>query len=197
LSDLFADGVTFSPGVNVSTKYFGKTGKHTVGGAITTKQYTPFDAIRQVIIPGPPINPIEPQGGSWSLSYTFRQYLVEKGPGDGWGLFGQASFADRATSPTTTFFNVGLGGNGAFARRGRDEFGVSYAYTDLSEDLKNNLDLIPPGSQHLRSEHQLELFYDVHVAPWLQVTGDLQIIRPTATAADTAIVPGARLRIVF
>ena len=44
-------------------------------------------------------------------------------------------------------------------------------------------------------EHQLEVFYNLHLTPWFQLTGDLQIIRPSRPAADTAIVPGARLRI--
>jgi len=84
LDDLFADGVTFSPGYNIPTKYFGKTAKHSFGGAITTKKYNPFDSIRQIIIPGPPLNPVQPKRGSWSASYTFRQYLVERGHRDGW-----------------------------------------------------------------------------------------------------------------
>jgi porin len=197
LSDLFADGVTFSSGVSFSAKHFGKTAKHSFGAAITTKEYTPFDAIRQVVIPGPPLFPIEPQGGSWSVNYVFRQYLVERGARDGWGLFSQVSFADRATSPITVFFDIGLGGNGLTEARPRDEFGVAYAYTDLSEDLKDNLNLITLGGRPVRSEHQFEFFYDLHIFPWLQLTGDLQIIRPTLTSADTAVVPGARLRIVF
>jgi porin len=196
LSDLFTDGVTLAPGINFPTKYFGKTGKHTVGGAITTKKYTPFDAIRQAIIPGPPINPVEPQGGSWSLSYTGRQYIVERGGRDGWGLFGQISFADQATSPVTTFFDVGLGGNGLFPARQRDEFGISYAYTDVSEELKENLDLLPLGGE-LRVEHQLEMFYNLHLTPWFRLTGSLQILRPNRPAADTAVVPAVRLRVVF
>jgi hypothetical protein len=44
---------------------------------------------------------------------------------------------------------------------------------------------------------RLEVFYDLHVAPWFQVTGDLQIIRPASATADTAVVPDARLKIVF
>jgi porin len=107
------------------------------------------------------------------------------------------SFADRATSPITVFFDIGLGGNGLTEARPRDEFGVAYAYTDLSEDLKDNLNLITLGGRPVRSEHQFEFFYDLHIFPWLQLTGDLQIIRPTLTSADTAVVPGARLRIVF
>jgi len=197
LSDLFEDGVTFYPSINVPTTYFGKTGKHTFGGAITTKAFTPFDAIRQVIIPGPPLHPITPQSGSWSVMYVFRQYIVERAEGDGWGLFSQTSFADQATSPVTAFFDVGLGGNGVFSTRPHDEFGIAYAYTDLSQDLKDNLDLLTRGGPPVRAEHQLEMFYNAHIVPWLQLTGDLQIIRPTLTAADTAIVPGVRLRIVF
>ena len=197
IDDLFADGITFSPGINFSTKHFGKSGKHTFGAAITTKEYTPFDAIRQAIIPGPPLNPVEPQRGSWSINYVVRQYIVERAPKDGWGLFGQVSFADSGTSPITTFFDIGLGGNGLFAGRARDEFGVSYAYTDLSEELKDNLDLPILGVQRLRAEHQFEFFYNLHLTPWLQLTGDLQILRPNRPDADTAIVPGGRLRIVF
>jgi len=41
------------------------------------------------------------------------------------------------------------------------------------------------------------LFYNVHIAPWFQLTGDLQIIRPVRPAADTAIVPGVRVKLVF
>jgi len=196
LSNLFGDGVTFAPALNLSAKYLGKTAKHTVGGAITTKAYTPFDAIHQAIIPGPPINPVEPQRGSWSVNYTFRQYLVERGPRDGWGFFGQLSFADQATSPVTTFFDVGLGGNGLIPNRPRDEFGLSYGYTDMSDVLKDNLDLLPIGGR-LQVEHQLELFYNLHLTPWLQLTGDLQILRPNRPAADTAVVPAVRLRLVF
>jgi porin len=114
---------------------------------------------------------------------------------DGWGFFGQVSFADQGTSPITTFFDVGLGGNGLIPSRRRDELGLPYAYTDLSEELKNNLDLLPLGGS-LQVEHQLEMFYDRHLTPWLQLTGDLQILRPNRPAADTAVVPAVRLRVV-
>jgi hypothetical protein len=196
LSNLFADGVTFAPGINFPVTYFGKSAKHTIGGAITTKAYTPFDAIKQIIIPGPPIIPLEPVRGSWSASYTFRQYIVERARRDGWGFFGQLSFANQDTSAITTFFDLGLGGNGLFEGRPRDEFGLAHAFTDLSEVLKNNLDLLQLGGR-LRVEHQFEFFYNVHLTPWFQLTGNLQILRPNRPAVDTAVVPGVRLRLVF
>jgi porin len=196
LSDLFADGVTFAPGIALPAMHFGRSARHSFGGAVTTKAYTPFDAIRQAIIPGPPLDPVEPQRGSWSINYVFRQYIVERAPGDGWGFFGQVSFADRETSPITTFFDLGLGGNGLFAGRPRDAFGIAYAYTDLSSVLKDNLDVLRLGDR-LRVEHQLEVFYNFHLTPWLQLTGDLQILRPNRPAIETAIVPAVRLRVVF
>jgi porin len=195
LSDLFADGVTLSPAINFPTKFFGKTGKSTFGVAVTTKAYTPFDAIRQVIIPGPPIRPITPQRGSWSASYTARQYIVERAPHNGWGVFSQLSFADNGTSPIATFFDIGLGGNGIFKSRLRDEFGISYAFTDLSSVLKDNLSLLRINRP--QPEHQMETFYNFHITPWLRLTADLQVIRPTRSVAQTAVVPGGRLEMVF
>ena len=195
VSDMFADGVTFMPGLNLPSKFFGKSGKHSFGFAVTTKAYTPFDAIRQIIIPGPPINPVEPQRGSWSASYVGRQYVVERGKDDGWGFFTQIAFADDDTSPVTRFFDFGFGGNGLFKSRMHDEFGISYAYTDLSEVLKNNLD--PLQLRRLQPEHQGEIFYNFHLTPWLRLTGDLQVIRPTRPIADIAVVPGVRLQVIF
>lgn len=196
VEDMFADGVTFSPGIHFPTKYFNKSGKHSIGGAITTKKYTPFDAIRAIILPGPPADPVEPEAGSWSASYTFRQYVVERGKRDGWGFFTQVSFANASTSPITTFFDVGLGGNGLLASRPNDEFGIAYAYTDLSKELKDNLDLLPLGGR-LEAEHQLELFYDVHLTRWLGLSGNLQVLKPVLPAVKTATIPAARLRVVY
>ncbi len=195
LSDLFADGVTFSPGINLPAKYFGKTAKHSFGAAVTTKAYTPFDPIREVILPGPPVNPVQPERGSWSVNYTFRQYLVERAKGDGWGFFGQVAVSNQSTSPISKFVNVGIGGNGLFKSRKRDAFGIAYAYTDLSNVLKDDLNLISLGG--VRPEDQVEMFYNFHIAPWLRLTADLQIIRPTRSVATIAIIPAVRLELIL
>jgi hypothetical protein len=57
--------------------------------------------------------------------------------------------------------------------------------------LKDNLG--PLQFRRLRAEHQVEIFYNFHITPWLRLTGDLQILRPIPQIAGTAIVPGARL----
>jgi carbohydrate-selective porin OprB len=61
--------------------------------------------------------------------------------------------------------------------------------------LKNDLQLI--GFRQQRVEHQVETFYNVHITPWLRLTADLQVLRPTRPTAPTAIVPGARLELIF
>jgi len=195
LGDLFADGITLSPSLNINEKYWGRSAKHTFSGALSTKEVTPFDEIRQIILPGPPTNPLRKEGPSWSLTYTFRQYLVERGKRDGWGLFVQAAVANEETSPVTSLFVVGLGGNGLFKSRRRDEFGISYAYSGISEELIDALDPITIG--RLRGEHLFETFYNVYITPWLRLTGDLQIISPVRPRADTAVVPGVRLEVIF
>lgn len=197
LDDLFADGVSFYPSVHFPVKYGGKSAKHSIGFAVTTKKFTPFDNIRQIILPGPPRNPIEPKRGSWSASYTFRQYFVERGHRDGWGLFSQLAIANPDTSPITKFFDIGIGGNGLFKSRNRDEFGLSYAFTDLSNNLKDNLNLLTLANRRPQPEHQFEAFYNFHITPWLRLTGDLQIIRGVRPSVDTAVVPGARLVMIF
>ena len=197
LDRLFADGVTLAPVINLPSHWFGKTGKHTFSYTVTTKRYTPFDALKQINTPAPPLNPLEPKGGSFSLSYVGRQYLIERGKDDGWGVFTQLSIADKDTSPVTRFFDVGLGGNGILTSRPHDEFGIAYAYTELSKVLTDNLNLVTLGNVRPHAEHQCEAFYIVHLAPWLRFTADLQIIRPVVRRANTAVIPAARLELIF
>ncbi len=75
------------------------------------------------------------------------------------------------------------------------QFGVAYAYTDLSDVLKDDLQLI--GFRRQQVEHQVETFYNFHMTPWLRLTADLQFIRPTRPRAHTAIVPGVRLELIL
>ncbi len=197
LDHLFSDGVTLAPVISLPTKWFGKSGKHTFSYTVTTKSYTPFDAIKQIVIPGPPLTPIEPRRGSFSISYVGRQFLIERGKDDGWGVFTQFSIADKNTSPVTRFFDIGIGGNGIFNARPHDEFGFAYAYSGLSKVLTENLNLATLGNVRPHAEHQFEGFYNVHLTPWLRLTGDLQIIRPVVRRANTAIIPGARVEFIF
>ncbi len=86
--------------------------------------------------------------------------------------------------------NIGIGGNGLIKSRRNDEFGVAYAFSNLSNVLKDNIDLISIGNRRPQAEHQFEGFYNLHLTPWLQLTGDLQIIRRCARTSIRPSSPG-------
>jgi porin len=56
----------------------------------------------------------------------------------------------------------------------------------------------------LRDEYGFEAFYNVAITPWLQLTPDIQVIRPAqkrvaanGKSIDTASVLGFRLQMIF
>jgi len=194
LSDLFEKGVTIMPAFTYVTHFGGKAGHQGLRATWSNQTTTPFDQFRHIIVPSPN-RPVQRKSGSWSVTYSFDQYFQEipGNPRKGWGLFGQLGFADRRTNPIQTFVNIGISGNSPFKNRPRDRFGVAYAFDSISGDLKDALDPLV----RLRDEPQFEVFYNYALTPWCYLTGDLQVVRPSRPRADTAIVPGLRMRFVF
>src|SRR5262249_25697797 len=92
LRRLFRQGITFAPGVSIPTRFGEKSGRHSLSATITTRKFTPFDQLAQFITPGQPKTPVVPRGGSWSLTYSFNQFLRERNSSEsgktGWGVFG-------------------------------------------------------------------------------------------------------------
>lgn len=81
LKRLFARGVTFVPGISVPTNFAKRSGRHSLSASVTTRKFTPFDHLAQFVQPGQPRVPVVPKSGSWSLTYTFNQYIRESGAG--------------------------------------------------------------------------------------------------------------------
>lgn len=204
LRKLGSRGVTFVSGINLYSKFGGKSGKHSFSGAVTTRTKTPFDRIVEVVIPGFPPELMTRKKGSWTLTYAFYQYLVERpvqdGEKKGWGVFGYAQKADNTTNPLSLLATVGVGGNGLFKgrARSRDRFGIGYAYVGISSVLKREIrPIVPIPGVKLENEHIFETFYNFSITPFLSLTGNLQVVDPTVNIAKTAIIPGARLVINF
>jgi len=194
LSNLFEEGITIMPAVTLPSQFFGRAGHHTFSYSYSDQRATPFDQLRQVILPERFGTPETVTGSSFWM-YSFDQYISEVPgfPRTGWGLFGQFGTASRRTSPIQTWLTLGIGGNTPFKSRPRDWFGAAYSFSSISSDLKDALDPLV----RLRDEHQFEGFYNFAVTPWLFLTGDIQVIRPTRPRAETAWVPGLRMKIVF
>lgn len=197
LRKVFRQGMTFVPGISLPTRFAGMSGRHSLSGTVTTRKFTPFDQLAQFNVPGHPRSPIVPKAGSWSVTYTFNQYVHERNTREygktGWGVFGVISVADKGTNPVSRFMTFGVGGNGLFKSRSRDQFGVAYGFAGISRQLRAAIDPIVG----IANEHALEAFYAFSLTRWCSLTGDLQVIRPVTRSNEISVLPGARIVINF
>jgi porin len=110
-----------------------------------------------------------------------------------WGFFGQFGLSDGNPNPVRYVANGGIGGRSMFAGRTLDTFGIGYFYLGLSDDFTT---LVSPIIA-LQDEPGIEVFYNFAVTPWCRLTYDLQVVNPSVTALDTAIITGLRLQTLF
>jgi porin len=154
-----------------------------------------------------PAEPANRSSSSWAMTYAFDQYLWQPdgNPHHGIGVFFAFGASDGNPNPIEYSLLSGLGGKGVVPGRPDDTFGVAFARTQVSSAflpfLRQQLNL---GLQH---EDAVEMYYNISVTQWLNVTADLQIINPALKRAqnelgklanvDTVVVAGARLRVRF
>ena len=191
----FNNGATVYVELNLSPTFFDHPGHHGFSGTYSSGKYTNLtpsaylDPIEGVVIVTTPII------GSWCLAYNFDQslYVSPEAPERMWGVFGNFGIADQNPSPVRWFASAGISGASQIAGRQADTFGVAYFYVGVSEPLKN----FAPLLLQLRDEHGVELYYNVAITPWCQITPDLQVITPFRDRADTSLICGLRAMIDF
>ena len=150
--------------------------------------------------PGEYPNTVVPGFPTLSDAYTIYvgadQYFVQfaDNPERGYGIFTRASISDANPTPLRYFLSAGLGGYSPWGRTRGDTFGLGWYYTGAS----NEFGPIPQALYGPRDGTGVELFYNVQVNPWLNVTPDVQYIKPEASAiADDAFVYGVRMNAKF
>jgi len=198
LGDLFQAGIIMGAEVKFATDLGGMKGEHHVGGMwkhvdLTDLQFAepPPGEYPEPAVPGFPTLP-----DSWTIYYGFDQYLVQFGesPGRGWGFFGRASISDGNPTPVRYFLSAGVGGDSNLRRGKNDKWGVGWYYVGASDEFG-------PLPQFLfgpRDGTGVEVYYNFQVNPWLNVTPDLQFLRPEAGAiADDAFVYGLRVNLIL
>ena len=87
--------------------------------------------------------------------------------------------------------NVAVQGNGLVPGRKGDSLGVGYFYNSISGEVKDLLPILD-----ISNVQGVELYYNAAIAPWFQLTADLQVVEPALGARDTAVVAGLRAMIV-
>ena len=191
----FDNGVTIYAELNFTTTFFDRPGHQGISGTYSTGKYTDLtpsaylDPIEGVVIVPASIT------GSWCLAYNIDQalYVSPDDPERMWGVFGNFGIADNNPSPVRWFASAGISGASQIAGRQADSFGVAYFYLGVSEPLKDLAPILLP----LRDEHGVELYYNMAITPWCQITPDLQVITPFRDRADTALLFGLRANVDF
>ena len=209
--DLHSNQLTFAGEGRVRTNFFGLTGHQLIGTMYSNKTFFSLDQNLRLIIQ----NQIEQKDGTWCIYYNFDQYLYEikKGSDQGIGIFGRFGVSDGNPNPTHLFFSLGVGGKGVIPGRPLDQFGIGAYYGDVS-----NPKLTGPFAtrEFLRDGYGFEAYYNIAITPWLKLTPDIQVIRPSMKEVltigrdrfglpiivsqkdiDTATVLGLRLQMIF
>ncbi len=198
LDDLFAQGIIAGGEVSIKTKFFGKKGDQHIGGMWKRTNQTDL----RFNEPPPGSYPYEPVPGfatldeAYTIFYGFDQYLVEFGDeqGRGYGLFGRASISDANPTPIRYFLSAGIGGYSPLRGKRGDRFGIGAYYLGAS----NEFGPIPQAVFGPGDGRGVELFYNFQVNPWLNITPDVQFIKPEASAiANEAFVYGVRLNMTL
>ena len=186
--ELFADGVALSAELRLPTSFFGRPGHQLFAGTWNSRDYTALGQDPRILEPEVPI---ALKSGSWSLRWNFDQYLVVD-PCDstrGWGVFGRAGLSDGNPNPIKWMVSFGVGGHSPLRGRENDRFGIGWYYGGASTELGPFFN--PDDGTGV------EVFYNVAVTPWFQITPDLQIIDGGVPNSDTAVIFGLRGNLAF
>jgi porin len=198
LGDLYEKGVILGGEVRVNANLFGMKGDQHVGGMWKHVDLTDlrFSEPPPGVYPEPTVPGFPTLADSWTLYYGFDQYLVEfaKPESGGWGVFGRASISDGNPTPIRYFLSAGLGGDSNLRAGKKDRWGIGWYYVGAS----NEFGPLPQALFGPRDGTGVELYYNFQVTPWMNVTPDVQFIRPEASAlADEATVYGVRVNLTL
>ncbi|RPI77813.1 MAG: hypothetical protein EHM42_13525, partial [Planctomycetaceae bacterium] len=194
---LFSLGIIIGSELTLKSRFFSRPGQHRFGGfwkhvPLTNLQ---FDEPPPGIYPEPTVPGSPTIDNSWTLYYGFDQYFVQYGDSErGWGVFGRVGVSDGNPTPVRSFLSLGLGGYSPFRRKQGDMFGLGWYYIWVSTEFGP----LPEATYGPRNGTGVELYYNIQATPWLNITPDIQFLRPEATAiADDAFLYGLRVTMEF
>ena len=199
LGDLFAQGIIVGGEVKIRTNFFELPGQQHIGAIWKHDQQ--LDLRFAFEVPAGSYN--APDGKSPTLwnSYTiyhgFDQYLFRfsQKPDRGWGLFSRAAITDGNPNPIRYFLSAGLGGFSPLGQRRGDTFGAGWFLAGASDQFGP----VPTALFDPKNGSGVELFYNYQATPWLNITPDVQWLRPGMTnlATDNAWIYGLRINMTF
>jgi porin len=199
VSDLFASGIIVGGEIKLRTNFFDLPGQQHIGAIWKHDQQTDLRFAFEV--PAGSYN--TPNGksptlwNSYTIYYGLDQYLFRfsQKPDRGWGLFSRAAITDGNPNPIHYFLSAGLGGFSPLGQRRGDTFGIGWFLAGASSQFGP----VPTALFDPKNGSGVELFYNYQATPWLNITPDVQWLRPgmTSLATDNACVYGLRINMTF
>ena len=191
VEELFESGVN----VSLSAQWNGKAWKRPSNLGLTYSFSTEKKVdLEQILLP-PSLQDNSgvryPNNLSLQFGHTF--FPSKARPGKGIGMYGKVAGTSGNPNPIGWSFVGGISGEGMFANRPYDSFGIGVYYYNWSKALEDTIDPFLP----LDNEKGLEIFYSFAITPWFILTADLQIIDPARSNFATATVAGLRGKITF
>lgn len=194
LNNLFSTGVIVAGEVRLKTNFFGLPGDQHIGGV--WKGFDQAD-LNFLLSPPPEYPGIEGVASrtvypGYTVYYGFDQFVARYADDEerGWGLFGRASFSDGNPTPVRYFVSLGIGGDSPLKWNRGDKFGLGWYYTGASTEIGP----VPQALFGIQNGTGVELYYKFQVTPWLDVSPDLQYVRPWAhRVAENAFLFGLRV----
>ncbi len=197
-ADLFENVFTNGVGVNGiatwKTSIAGKTGYYGLSGSYSGASLPNLGDIVIDTEVGQAINDnVSEKTGAWAFAFTWQQFIYQDpvDPTRGWGFFGAITESDANPTPLGNSFLIGVGGDGLFASRPDDRWGISYSRFGMSSVLKEEI------APLLADEWLIEGFYNFSITPWFRVTTDLQWIEPATNGFSKGLYAGLQTYIKF
>jgi len=193
------NGTTVASQVRFKTCILDRPGHQVFGGTWSNKKFNNLDQDRrtmlsQILVPNRGI-PLKKYKDSWCFYYNMNHYLYlkEGSPDQGFGVFARYGVSDGKANPIKYFASFGIGGKGMIPGRSQDTFGVGYYHVWFTDNLPSIV-----KRRLLNNEQGGELYYNIYLTPWVQLTPDLQIIESGDKRVDnTVIVGGLRMQVNF
>jgi porin len=190
VSELFDEGANISLSAQWNGKAWGRTSNLGLTYTFSTRDSVDLNSI---LLPSQSqlTAPTYPDNMSVQFGHTLLPSKVR--PGKGIGIYGKVAGTRGNPNPIGWSFVGGITGEGTFANRPYDGFGIGFYYYNWSRALDQTLDPLIP----LDSEKGLELYYNFALTPWFILTADLQVIDPGKANFATETVAGLRAKLSF
>lgn len=189
-NNLFADGVNFSAGATYATTISDRPTTFALTGIYSTKEGADLNDILL-----PPDVTSGTRQGSYSIQFQFTHLLhqLPDNPREGWGVYVKGAIADGNPNPIQSSIVGGVGGQGLFANRPQDHFGLGVFYWNFSSALESAVDPVIDFD----NEYGLEAYYSYALTPWFNLTLDVQYISPANQDFSDALFLGLRVGLRF